>query len=182
MKKSIFIFVLILFSIHAMSQQNMLTLSGGWASAKVADNDKTGTGWTLKGLWEINPQEGNFAHGVCFGYVNLSSTNGTGINTTTSTINSFPIYYAPKMMFGKEKVKFFVKGALGMQYAGLKREGAISLTDSDFGFYGGAGTGLMLFVKENIFLNAEYELAWASNTWYNDGWISTLGLGIGFKF
>jgi len=182
MKKSFFILLLFLISFNAMSQQNMFTISGGWASANVADNDKTGTGWTLRGVWEMNPQEGKFAHGLGFGYTHLSTTDGTGLNTTTSSINSFPLYYAPKMMFGKEKVKFFIKGALGVQIAGLKREGAVEVTDSDFGFYGGAGTGLMLFVKENVFLNAEYELAWASNGWYNDGWISTIGLGVGFKF
>jgi hypothetical protein len=40
----------------------------------------------------------------------------------------------------------------------------------------------MLFLSEKLFINAEYEIAWASNNWYSDGWINTAGGGIGFKF
>jgi hypothetical protein len=40
----------------------------------------------------------------------------------------------------------------------------------------------MIFLKENIFINAEYEIAWASNSWYKDGWMNTAMGGIGFKF
>jgi hypothetical protein len=85
-------------------------------------------------------------------------------------------------MFGNDKIKGFIKGALGMQYAWLKREGVASISDNDFGFYGGGGAGIMIFIKENIFINGEYEIAWASNNWYKDGWINTAGGGIGFKF
>jgi hypothetical protein len=86
-------------------------------------------------------------------------------------------------MFGEDKFKVFVKGALGTQFASLKREGpSISLSDNDFGFYGGGGAGLMYFIKDNIFLNGDYEIAWASNNWYKDGWISTATIGLGFKF
>jgi hypothetical protein len=85
-------------------------------------------------------------------------------------------------MFGNEKVKAFIKGALGGQFAGLKKEGIITLSDNDFGFYGGGGAGVMLFLKSNIFINAEYEIAWASNSCYKDGWMNTAGGGIGFKF
>jgi hypothetical protein len=33
-----------------------------------------------------------------------------------------------------------------------------------------------------IFLNAEYELAWLSNTYYKDGLINSAMVGIGVKF
>jgi hypothetical protein len=85
-------------------------------------------------------------------------------------------------MFVNERIKGFVKGALGMQFASLKREGFTEVSDFDFGFYGGGGAGLMVFLKENIFLTGEYEIAWASNSFYKDGWINTAGGGIGFKF
>ena len=85
-------------------------------------------------------------------------------------------------MFGSDKFKAFIKGALGMQFAGLKKEGFINFKDNDFGFYGGGGAGIMIFIKENIFINGEYEIAWASNSWYKDGWMNTAMGGIGFKF
>jgi hypothetical protein len=69
-----------------------------------------------------------------------------------------------------------------MQFAWLKREGFVELSDHDFGFYGGGGGGFMFFLKENIFLNAEYEIAWASNSWYKDGWMNTAMAGIGYRF
>jgi hypothetical protein len=183
MKKNIFIAFLILLTVKAMSQENIGILSGGWASANIEDSDTKGTGWTIKGSYEFNPQEGMFSHGIAFGYNHLTATKGTGNSQVTNTIGSFPIYYAPKLIFGENKIKVFVKGALGTQFASLKREGpALTLTDNDFGFYGGGGGGLMFFIKDNIFLNGEYEIAWASNNWYKDGWISTATIGLGFRF
>jgi hypothetical protein len=182
MKKNILIIFLILFSIKAFSQENMITISGGYASANIEENASNATGWRINGVYEFNPGGSFVAHGFSFGYINLHQTDESGAIATKSTVNSFPIYYAPKVMFGKEKFKGFIKGALGMQIAGLKREGLINVSDTDFGFYGGGGAGIMVFLKENIFLNGEYEIAWASNSAYHDGWISTVSGGIGFKF
>jgi hypothetical protein len=169
-------------SLKALSQENMITLSGGYSFAKIDEHSSNGTGWRINGLYELNPMGGKFAHGVSIGYISISASEGIGSLNIKSTVNSFPVYYAPKYMFGGEKIKAFIKGALGLQFAGLKREGLITLSDNDFGFYGGGGAGFMVFLKENIFINAEYEIAWVSNSWYNDGWINTAGGGIGFKF
>jgi len=183
MKKNILIIFLILVSMKAFSQENAVTLSGGYSFATIEDTDIKGTGFRINGLYEFNPNGGNFAHGVSFGYIGLKAEETiVGLSVQSYTINSFPIYYAPKVMFGGEKIKAFIKGALGMQIAGLKKEGLVSLSDTDFGFYGGGGAGVMFFIKENIFINAEYEIAWASNNWYKDGWMNTAMGGIGFKF
>jgi hypothetical protein len=182
MKKHLLFTFLIFLSMKAISQENMITISGGYSFAKIEDTDIKGTGYRINGLYELNPMSGNFAHGISFGYISLSASEGIGSQTIDYKINSFPLYYAPKIMFGSEKMKAFIKGALGVQFAGLKREGAVSLSDNDFGFYGGGGGGIMIFLKENIFINAEYEIAWASNNWYKDGWMNTAMGGIGFKF
>ena len=183
MKKNIFIAFLILLSVKAMSQENIGIISGGWASANIEDSDSKGTGWTIKGSYEINPQEGMLSHGIAFGYTNLTATKSSGSQQVTNTIGSVPIYYQPKLMFGEKKIKVFVKGALGTQFASLKLERNLTTSSSnDFGFYGGGGGGLMFFIKDNIFLNGDYEIAWASNNWYKDGWISTATIGLGFKF
>jgi hypothetical protein len=182
MKKQILFTFLILVSMKAISQENMVTISGGYSSANIEDTDVKGTGWRINGVYEMNPMGGKFAHGIAIGWINLSATETVAQQTVTSTIGSLPVYYAPKVMFGSDKFKIFVKGALGFQYAWLKREAIATIKDTDFGFYGGGGAGIMIFLKENIFLNGEYEIAWASNSSYKDGWISTVSGGIGFKF
>jgi hypothetical protein len=182
MKKYILIFFLIIVTDKGFSQENMVSVTGGYAFANIDNSDSKGTGWNIKGLYEYNPQGGMIAHGFAFGYIGLSSEKGSGALAVKSTVNSFPIYYAPKLIFGKNKFKFFVKAAIGMQIAGMKREGAITFSDTDYGFYGGGGAGLMFFVKDNIFINADYEIAWASNSAYVDGWINTANGGLGFKF
>jgi hypothetical protein len=182
MRKYILFTFLILLSVKALSQENMVTISGGYSFANIEDSDVKGTGWRINGLYEFNPSGSMIAHGFSFGYINLIATEGVGQTEIKSTINSFPLFYALKVMFGKEKLKLFIKGALGMQFASLKREGAVTLSDHDFGFYGGGGAGIMIFLKENIFINGEYEIAWSSNSLYKDGWINTAGGGIGFKF
>jgi len=182
MRKNIFIIFLSLLSLKAFSQENMVTLSGGYSFIKIEDSGGTGTGWRINGLYEFNTEGGILAHGFSFGYIHVSATEGTGQNSIKSTVSSLPIYYAPKLIFGKGKFKVFIKGALGTQIAFLKREGVVNSSDHDYGFYGGAGGGIMFFLKENIFLNAEYEIAWASNHYYHDGFMNTAGGGIGYKF
>lgn len=180
MKKYIVLFIFFLASAQAFTQENVVILSGGYSFANI--DDHKGTGYRINGLFEYNPMGGKFAHGFSIGFIHLAETDGTGTLAITRSVNSWPIYYAPKFMFGSEKVKAFIKGALGTQFAGLKREGAVTFEDHDFGFYGGGGGGVMLFLKENIFINAEYEIAWASNSWYDDGWINTASGGIGIRF
>jgi len=182
MKKNIFMAVLVLCSICAISQESMVTLSGGYSFANIEDTDATGTGWRINGLYEFNPMGGIFAHGFGFGYIHLSATEGVGQQSIEVSVNSFPVYYAPKVMLGNEKIKGFIKGIIGMQSSHLKREGLLEVSDFDFGFYGGGGAGVMVFLRENIFINAEYEIAYASNSWYNDGWMNSAMAGIGFRF
>jgi hypothetical protein len=182
MKKILVIGSIILFSGLARAQENMITFSGGYAFANIEDTEENATGWRISGLYEYNPLGGILAHGVEFGYIHVSAIDGTGLQETTSTVNLFPLYYAPKVMLGNEKIKGFIKGVLGMQFAALKREGFWEIKDNDFGFYGGGGGGLMFFIKENIFVNAEYEIAWASNGFYKDGWVNSITGGIGFRF
>jgi hypothetical protein len=183
MKKNFILTIILFLTIGTSAQENMMTISGGYAFANIEDAANQGTGWRVNGLYEFNPAAGPFAHGVSFGYISISSEDEEGALAATYKINSFPIYYAPKFMFGSEKFKGFVKGALGMQFAGLKRTGtATELSDNDFGFYGGGGAGFMVLLGDKFFINAEYEIAWASNSFYKDGWMNTAMGGIGIRF
>jgi len=172
-----------LISLKLSAQENAFTISGGYSFANIEDSEEQGTGFRINGLYEYIPQGGNFAHGVAFSYIGLSAEETLIAETVTYKINSFPLYYAPKFMFGTEKIKGYIKGALGTQVAYLKREGTLTtLEDHDFGFYGGGGGGIKLLLGEKLFIHAEYEIAWASNSWYKDGWMNTAMGGIGIRF
>lgn len=181
MRKFIIIFALLL-SANAFSQQNMFTLSGGYSFATIEDTDIKATGWRINGLYEFNPLEGMIAHGLSVGFIQLSATNKIGQVEVGSTISSLPIYYAPKVMYGNEKIKGFLKGALGAQWSFFRQEAILEITDQDFGFYGGGGAGIMFKINEKFFINAEYEIAWLSNSYYKDGWMNTAMGGVGFRF
>jgi opacity protein-like surface antigen len=164
------------------AQENVVTVGGGYAFAKIDLTTESATGWRINGLYEFNPLSANVSHGISFGYIGLSATQKIIIDDYTVNINSFPIYYAPKIMFGTDTFKGFVKGALGMQFAYYKVERNNEHDDNEFGFYGGAGAGFSYFIKDNIFINAEYEIAFANNQWYDGGWINSAMGGIGIKF
>lgn len=182
MKRFNIAIIIVLFSMQVWAQENMITLGGGYAFATIEDTDKQATGYRINGLYEYNQAGGKFAHGFSVGYVHMTAEEANFSQTVTTTVGSWPIYYAPKFLFGKEKAKGFLKGALGMQFASLKKEGFIELSDNDFGFYGGFGAGAMYSLSDKVFLNAEYEIAWLSNGYYKDGWLNTINAGIGFKF
>ncbi|NJN43141.1 MAG: hypothetical protein HC811_13855, partial [Flammeovirgaceae bacterium] len=158
----------------------------------IEDADDGASGYRINGLYEFNPGGGKVAHGFSVGYIGVGQEGSysytIGGSTTTITAesnsNTWPIYYAPKFMFGDGKFKGFIKGALGMQFSGLnvKSSGSTILEDNDAGFYGGASLGGMISVKENMFLNLEYEWAYLSNSFYKDGFMNSVMLGIGFKF
>jgi opacity protein-like surface antigen len=141
------------------------------------------TGWRINGLYEYRPNEGKLAHGISIGYVNLSAEVTESVNTVSYKIGSWPIYYAPKYLFGSGNIKGFVKAAIGWQFSNLERTALFTtLEDNDAGFTGGGGAGLAYDINDKIFINAEYELLWMSNSFYKDGLLNTASLGIGFKF
>lgn len=185
MIRNVLIILCALTSLTVWSQENAVTIGGGYSFANIEDADANASGFRINGLYEFNPAEGKVAHGLSVGFI---SVNGKGTIGGTSLmaeykINSWPIYYAPKFMFGQESFKGFVKGALGFQFSDLQRTSGVgTLESNDSGFYAGLGLGGMYSVKENIFINLEYEWAYMGNSYYRDGFMNSIMLGIGFKF
>ncbi|MEQ1586030.1 MAG: outer membrane beta-barrel protein [Cyclobacteriaceae bacterium] len=184
MKKHLLFFALTLIATGAWAQESMFTLSYGWANLNPEESDKNADGFRINGLYEFNPNEGKIAHGLNIGYVLTKYDLATQAGTTNFSFRSWPIYYAPKVILGNsDKFKPFLKGALGAHFSKYKSEGAaLDLESSDVGFYGGLGAGGLLFLKENIFLNLEYEWAYLTNYYSGNGFLNTAQLGIGFKF
>jgi hypothetical protein len=182
MKKINLILALVSLTFCLHAQENLLTVSGGYSFANIEDTDLKATGWRINGEYAFNPSQGPWAFGISVGYIGLSVTDETLIGNIDYSIGTIPLYFAPKFMFGSDKIKGFIKGALGTQNSHLKRAGQLEFTDTDWGFYGGGSAGVNFSVSEKVFLNAEYEVAWLSNTYYKDGLINSAMVGIGFKF
>jgi hypothetical protein len=183
-KKSIATIVILLFVIfNATSQENMISVAGGYVLNNIEDVETDAGGWRINANYEFNPAEGKIAHGLTIGYVNTSASSSTAGQTSDYDLSSLPIYYAPKFFFGKGSFKGFLKGAAGIHFSTYKRTGtALEVTADDAGFYGGAGLGLMKSFKGSLFINFEYEWAYLSNSYYKDGFINSIILGVGLKF
>jgi hypothetical protein len=183
MKRILIIFVLLLTSVFVFGQENIFTLSGGYAFTNIEETDVTGKGWRINALYEINPSAGKWAHGFSFGFVRTTADYIEGLNTSSYNANNWPVYYAPKFFFTEGLFKGFVKGALGVHFSSIERSGALgSLIGNDFGLAAGGGLGMMYSLNEKLFFNAEYELLWMSNSYYGEGLLNTAGIGVGIKF
>lgn len=183
MKRIILILIFTALASLAFSQENTVTLSGGYAFANIEDIDVNATGWRVSGLYEFNQTGSPWAQGFSVGYLSLSAQSTEGVQTINLDVSSWPIYYAPKYLFGNKKLKGFVKGAIGWQFSKLKKSGTVvDLEADDTGFTGGGGVGAQYLFNEKIFLSAEYELLWMSNSFYKDGLLNTASLGLGIKF
>jgi Outer membrane protein beta-barrel domain len=182
--KKLFLFIILCFAgFYAYSQENMVIVSGGYSFASIENSGPKVPGWRINGSYEFNPSEGPWAFGIAIGYMGLSTTETiAGSSTADYNIGTVPIYFAPKFLFGSDKIKGFIKGAIGTQNSHFKRTALTEITSQDWGFYGGGSAGVKITLSEMFFLSAEYELAWLSNTNYKDGLMNSAMLGIGVKF
>jgi opacity protein-like surface antigen len=182
MKKNLLLVGFLCFSFFAMSQENRFALSGGYVFANLEETDTDASGWRINALYEFNPGAAKLSHGLAFGYMSTSTDYTSQAQISNYKINSWPVYYAPKVTFGSGSLKGFLKGALGMHISGYKRTGFVEITSTDMGFYGGVGAGGEFHLSDQVFINAEYEWAYMSNSFYRDGFINSVMAGIGFKF
>jgi len=190
MKQLLLTLIIACTAFYGFSQQNLLSVSGGYSFANIDDSDYftedpdiKGTGWRINGTYDFNPNEGKIAYGFSIGYISVSASYTGDTETAEYTVSTMPYYFAPKYLFGNETFKGFIKLVIGGQSATLKRTvSGGEVTAKDFGFYGGGGAGLMVFVSDMIFINAEYEIAYMTNNFYRNGLMNSVMLGIGVKF
>lgn len=183
MKRTLIILSVVFYSSFLFAQESNFTIGGGYVFTNLDEVDQDATGFRINGLYEFNPTEGMLAHGLAIGYVRTTASNTVNAQTSDYTLSNLPVYYAPKLLFGSESFKVFLKGELGFHYSGYKRTGELTSVDVwDFGFYGGAGAGIMKTIGSKFFINAEYEWAYLANSTYRDGFVNTIMGGIGFRF
>jgi hypothetical protein len=183
MKKYIIVSFLIFLSVKGISQENRITVSGGYVFANIEEADQNTNGFRINGSYEFNPSGGAWAHGISVGYTQTKASNTSLLQTHDYKITTVPYYYAPKFLFGNESLKGFIKGALGMHSSWFEKSGTLgTISDKGFGFYGGAGLGGMKTFGEKIFISVEYEWAYMSNAYYQDGFMNSIMGGIGLNF
>jgi len=172
----------------SIAQENNVTLSGGYAFGNIEDISEGTTGWRINAIYEYIGMNEHLSHGLSLGYIRTEGTLDGVLGTADSKFEAghWPIYYAPKYSFLNSESTFrpFVKGALGMHFSDYNITGPFGgdIDTGDTGFYGGLGAGINLNFGELVLINLEYEWAYLSNSWYRDGFMNSVMLGIGFKF
>lgn len=180
MKKVLLILLAISYAQFLLSQENIISFNGGYSFSAYKDIETNSKGYQIRGSYEFNRMSSNISNGIFIGYVSLHAEDNLGSNYD---VTSLPICYMPRFFFGSGKIKGFIKGALGVQRTWLKRSGPVGdLEDHDLGFAGGGSLGACYYISEMIFLNAEYELLWCSNSYYRDGLLNTASVGLGVRF
>jgi hypothetical protein len=190
MKKIFTAIVLALITVVAFSQKNAVIMNGGYSWVNVDANEIKeddpnikGTGWRINGEYAWNPNDGNFAYGIALGYISVGATYDDGGGSIDYKFSTIPMYFAPRYMFGSEKLKGFIKAIIGFQLSTFERKvSGGTLTGDDNGFYGGGGAGILFHINDRIFLDAEYEIAYLTNDYYRNGLMQTVMGGIGVKF
>ena len=168
----------------AWAQQNHLSLTGGYVFADIKNRTESASGYRINLVYEIEPAVGNVLHGFSVGFINVKAdvveySNGQPLNYNYS-ITTWPFYYAPKFLIGKGSFQGFVKGAIGMQFSNLKLTSPTDVyTSTDAGLYGGLGVGGMKRFTSGLHVSLEYEWAYLSNSYYNDGFAHSFMLGVG---
>ena len=166
----------------AAAKDKFMTISYGDISTDIEDTDTDASGWRLNLSFEHGARNGNVLHGFAIGYIDSSADVTTAAQTSSYKLESLPIYYAPKLLFGKSAFKGFLKGAIGIHFSDYERTGALGSVESqDTGLYAGASLGAMYAFNEKVFINAEYEWAYLSNSYYRDGELQSVMLGLGFR-
>ena len=171
--------VLVALSLVSYAQENKLTLSGGYVFGSLEESDVNSSGWRVNGLFELLPIGEKVTHGFGIGYIGTTAES----NFVSYTINSLPIYYAPKFTFGEKSLKGYIRGDFGWQFSRINREGtAVTDLDKDNGFYLGIGAGAVKDVNEKISINLEYNFNYLYNSFYRDGFLNSITLGVGYSF
>lgn len=167
--------------------QSLLSAAGGYSFGS-GDNGTSLSGWRINALYARVSENPKVQHGVSLGYVNVTGKNTSTIlgvtNTEDLTFSTIPVFYAPKFLFGNsDTFKPYMRLAIGGHFSTLNRTTTFTtFKDNDIGFYGGASAGANLIFKSQMFMFAEYEWAWLSNSTYQDGFLHTVSLGVGKKF
>jgi len=180
MKKLLLSITLMITSGGLFAQENIILLQGGPASG---NGSASPTGYRIAAAWEFQPAGEWWTMGASLGMVKLSASQTILSSTSTFDVTTIPICFVSRLTFGGEKVKAFVRGQLGTHISTISYSGSISLaSESQWGMAAGISPGVMFWVSPKVFLGADYEWLWISNTFENSGSVGIASGSLGLKF
>lgn len=177
--KKLLLSLMFLLPISLYAQVNSLTVGGGYVFTNIEEADADGSGYRINLQYDYQPIGSSVSYGLHFGYINVTGST----SQTDYTISTLPIAFVPKFYFGDGNLQPFLKGVIGIQFSDIERAGsATTLTAKDSGIIAGLGAGARYVVSEKISLNLDYEFAYLANSFYRDGYMNSVSLGLGFNF
>ena len=160
----------------------LFIVNGGTQFLDPEDTEQSLDGFSGGFSYEHSSWNGKWSGGFSLSYLS-SQTKDDSSSSRTVNFTSVPLTLFGKYNFGSSKVRGFLRGNVGVHTSKIESAGErAGLTDWDAGFVVGAGLGANLFMSKTMLLNAGYHFAYLSNSFYRDGLVHSLQLGIGFQF
>lgn len=172
---------LLVFVTDVICQSRNMVVGGGWATVQPDGTDKAINGFKIGGLYEFVLND-HWAVNSSLSFVHFKKDAGEGAALVSNTYQPWPFLINGKYSVGKNNVQGYIKGAAGLQISKVKLESQSTvLKDHDVGLALGTGVGFNITLSEKLFLQTEYELQYQTNSFYKDGIIHQVTLGLGFK-
>jgi hypothetical protein len=166
---------------------SILLFNVGFVSTSPEYSDDDLSGNTFMFSYETSNLDGNMAGGVSIGYMSTSADSVAGEGSKVERANTvsfgvFPILLYGRYMFGSEKFKGYLGAGFGIQFSN-----ATFATENvqgeayDSGFLLSGMAGANYFISEKILINANYNISWLANSYFQDGIVSNFAIGLGFQ-
>src|SRR5688572_6408868 len=187
-KSQLWLFIIVsinfLFIPSIVAQLNSFTFEGGYAFGNAQYYRTNFPGWKVNGLFEYHPKEHKLCYGFSIGYIKTSNNLivSSGGNEFEYSIGTVPIVIVPKYIIGNGSFQGFIKTDLGYQFSNRKRLNSSESALNQSGFYGGIGAGIMKSFGPKYFIHLDYEFAYMTNSYYENGLLNSIMLGVGSRF
>jgi hypothetical protein len=160
----------------------LLIVNGGTQFLNPEGTEQSLDGFSGSVSYERTSWDGKWSGGFSLSYLS-SQTKDDSSTSRTVNYSSVPLMMFVKYHFGSPKVRGFLRGSVGAHSSEVESSGQLAVvSDWDAGYLVGAGLGANFFMSKTMLVNAGYHFAYFSNSFYRDGLVHSLQLGIGFQF
>jgi len=192
MKRFILLMLILSVSVNIVQAQHkagssMLLFNVGFVSVSPEYSENELTGNSFNFWYEITDFNGNLAGGVSVGYMSTSTDSVTNSGQIKNKINSasydvIPIMFYGRYLFGPEKFRGYIGAGIGIQFSTANFYSQdVQIKASDSGLLIGGIIGANYFISEKMLINANFNINWLSNSFFQNGTASNFAIGIGFQ-